>query len=459
MKGVKITLDLYEQIRYLYTVDGLSQRAIANKLKISRNTVSKYCKGNNVPWERKPYNTRTAPVVTDDVKQFIMNCLKEDEAHNIRKQKHTATRIFHRLKDELAFTGSESNIRKVVSGLREKQSTAFVPLEFSPGEAAQIDFGTAYVYINNHKKAIKFFCMRLCFSGYFFVKAYYSENEEAFLDAHVSAFEFFNGVPKRIIFDNAKVAVKEGLGAYVKQENERYKQLKAHYLFNTSYCNPRSGHEKGLVENLVGYVRRNTLVPMPRLTTLDELNDMLLSSCEKYLTHSIKGRQGTVGANYILEKGALHKLPEYPYQPDKAYYTETNSYSLITFKTNRYSVPTMFASKEVLVKISATDINIYHSNTLIATHERCYGKHKKIYNIEHYIDLIESKPRSIFNAAPVRQYVPAEVLSEFAKRSNGDRELLVYLKQNIPRKAQEAAISVIPTSLEKYDELIKEACR
>lgn len=275
VKGVKIDLELYEQIRHLHLHVGMSQRAISRKLGISRNTVSKYCKGEHVPWERKSYEPRSTTVITDNVKDFILQCFEEDDTHSFKKQKHTATRIHQRLKDELGFSGSASTTRRVVRELRNKSKEAFIPLEFDPGEAAQIDFGTAYAYIKGQRKKLKFFCMRLCFSGHFFAKAYYAENEECFLDAHISGFKFFGGVPKRTIFDNAKVAVSQGLGAYVTKETKRYCELKAHYQFATTYCNPRSGNEKGLVENLVGYVRRNAMVPMPRVESLDELNDLL----------------------------------------------------------------------------------------------------------------------------------------------------------------------------------------
>lgn len=453
---MKIDVELYEQIRHLSAVEGLSQRAIAKKLCISRNTVAKYCDGTFVPWERKSYTTRQTKVITDEVKDFILRCFDEDNSHNVKKQKHTAVRIHQRLQEDLGFTGSESNIRKVVMTLRDQHKDAFIPLEFDPGEAAQIDFGTAYAYINNKRVTIKIFCMRLCYSGHFFVKAFYAENEECFLEGHIAAFEFFGGTPRRIIFDNAKVAVKEGLGAYVKQEAKRYQELKAHYAFSTNYCNPRSGHEKGMVENLVGYIRRNTLVPMPQISSLEQLNFVLLDKCRSYVSHSIKGRIGTVGESYNLEISALLPLPRYAYHAELAFYTEVNSYSLVTFKTNKYSVPTEYAGKEVLVKASATSISVYYKSSLIAAHERSYLQHEKKYDIKHYIALLEARPRALFNAAPVRQYVPKEILQSFVRQPNGQQLLLAHLKNsNVTKETSE--ITVIPTKLDKYDKLIKEA--
>jgi transposase len=455
VKGVKIDVELYEQIRHLSIVEGLSQRAIANRLNISRNTVSKYCDGTYVPWERKSYTARRPPVITDEVRNFIFSCFDEDNSHNVKKQKHTATRIHQRLQEELSFNGSESNIRKVVRALRDQHNDAFIPLEFDPGEAAQIDFGTAYAYIKGVRRTIKIFCMRLCYSGHFFVKSFYAENEECFLEGHIAAFEFFHGTPKRIIFDNAKVVVKEGLGAYVKQEAKRYLELKAHYAFLTNYCNPSSGHEKGLVENLVGYVRRNTLVPMPKVDSLEQLNTVLIHKCKDYVSHTIKGRTGTVGENYDLEKSSLLPLPRYSYHAELAFYTQVNTYSLVTFKTNKYSVPTEYAGKEVLVKASATNISVYYKSTIIATHERSYLQHEKKYDIDHYLTLLEARPRALFNTAPVRQFVPKEILQSFVRQPNGQQLLLAHLKSSNATK-ETSEITVIPTKLHKYDQLIKE---
>ena len=452
---MKIDLAEYNQIRELYLHHGMSQRAIAKQLHISRNTVAKYCKGENVPWERKDYSPRSAPVITDEVRAFILRCFAEDSSHGFKKQKHTAKRIHERLVEELHFTGSYTAVRRAVRELKDKTKEAFVPLEFDPGEAAQIDFGTAYAYVKGQRKKLKFFCMRLCFSGHFFVKAYYAENEECFLDAHISSFKFFGAVPKRTIFDNAAVAVSEGLGAYVTKETKRYEELKAHYQFNTTYCNPRSGNEKGLVENLVGYVRRNALVPIPRVDSIDGLNTYLTSYCNNYIHHSIASRTGTVEENFLLEKSALLPLPLYHYSPEKVVYYEVNAYSLITYQTNKYSVPTDYCGKEVCIKVDAMTITIHYKSMKIATHERWYGKNHKTYDITHYIKLLESKPRALLNAAPVRQYIPKDVLQTYASKKDGQKLLLAHLKE-VNGLKETPDITVIPTQLNRYDQLIME---
>ncbi|MEN1762303.1 IS21 family transposase, partial [Anoxynatronum sibiricum] len=246
-----------------------------------------------VPWERKPYE-RISSVVTEEIRAFIQECLDQDEAEGLKKQSHTARRIYHRLKHEKAFTGGESTIRNIVNEMRPKHKEAFMPLEFDPGEAAQVDWGEATAYIKGIKTKVQLFCYRPCYSADIFVKAFYRQNQESFLEGHVDAFTHFNGVPGKIIFDNARVAVKEGFGLYAKPQ-AAYQALSAHYAFAMHFTNINSGNEKSLVENLVGWSRRNILVPVPRVETIEKLNNTLLAGCLEYRHHQIQGRSQTVG--------------------------------------------------------------------------------------------------------------------------------------------------------------------
>ena len=163
-----IDVDMYQQIREMSTIQGMSQRAIAQALGISRNTVKKYCDGNNVPWERKEYN-RKSDVLTDDILDFMIQCLEEDRSQGLKKQQHTARRIYNRLVEEKNFTGGESTVRLAVNRIKDSIPKSFIPLEFQPGEAMQIDWGCATVYIDGQKTTINLFCARLCFSCAIFV--------------------------------------------------------------------------------------------------------------------------------------------------------------------------------------------------------------------------------------------------------------------------------------------------
>lgn len=171
---------------------------------------------------------------------------------------------------------------------------AFVPLQFDPADAIQVDWGEATVYLNGEKTIVNLFCARLCYSCRPVVLAYRRQNEESFLDAFVNIFDILGGTTARVIFDNGKVAVKEGFGPHTRMQ-EGYSVLSAHYGFNAVFCNPAEGHDKGLVEGFVGWARRNICVPVPKVTNMQELNYELLARCLKYENHKIRGKKATVG--------------------------------------------------------------------------------------------------------------------------------------------------------------------
>jgi len=428
-KVMIIEMDIYYQIRSRYN-DGESIRSISRSLGISRQTVKKYCKGDTHPSERKPYH-RESEVVTQDVIDFVRACLREDQEENLSKQWHTAKRIYDRLVFEKGFKGGESTIRNVVKALRAEMTflpKADIPLDYDPGDAIQIDWGEATAYINGVKTKVQFFCGRLCFSHAIFVQAFFSQNMEAFLEAQQGMFDFFGGVPARIIFDNAKVAVKEGFGTHAKA-TDGYKAFAAHYAFKTDFCNIASGNEKGLVENLVGYARKNFMVPVPRVKSITELNSNLLTSCTDYLnTHKVTTKKLSVKEAYSIESKHLHSVPAYQYDTSKTATPTVGDYSTVRFDKNNYSVPVKYLRKDVTVKGYANTVFIFYKGIVIATHQRVYGKDKTEYCLEHYIDLLERKPRAVFQAKPVRETVNKELLDWGKQLPGGNKEMVKLLR-------------------------------
>lgn len=424
-----IEVDLYSKIRTLYT-EGESMRSIATRLGISRQTVKKYCEGNTHPDVRKVY-TRQPDVITEDVKSFILSCFHQDEAENLTKQKHTAKRIYDRLVSEKAFSGSYSAVRVAVRNLKAEHMVpkyADIPLDYDPGDAIQIDWGEATVYINNQKTKINFFCGRLCSSCDIFVQAYYSQNLESFLEAEQTMFDYFRGIPKRLIFDNAKVAVREGFGRHAKA-TDGYKSFAAHYAFKTDFCNIASGNEKGLVEKLVGYARRNFMVPVPRVSSLYELNQSLLKDCLNYRnTHKIESRSQSVKEAYEQELYFLRPIPVFRFDTSRTITPIVGDYSTVRFEKNNYSVPVRYLRKSVIVKGYANEVCIYYNGEIIASFDRLYGSGKTTYRLEHYIDLLERKPRSVFQAKPVRTNVTKELLDWGRLLPGGNAEMVKLLR-------------------------------
>lgn len=421
-----IQVNQYQKIRMYYEQEHRSIRWIAKKVGISRSTVRKYIEGNCVPWERKPGSGRKS-VITEEVDRFIDACLAEDEQENLPKQKHTAKRIHDRIQKELGIKIGESTIRNVVAGKRSKQKPIFIPLAFDPGEAMQIDWGCAKTYISGDRLDINYFCMRECSSGALFTMAFMRQNEESFLEAIQTGLEFFGGSPRRIIFDNAKVGVKEGFGKYAKAQ-DRYAEMAAHYAFRTDFCNPYEGHEKGLVENLVEYARNNFLVPVPKVASLAELNRYLSEECQTYNnTHQIRDREFSVAQMLAVSRAAFIALPPYRYDTSRTHHAAVSDFSLVRFDSNLYSVPYHLAGRTVTVKGFGLAVEIWYENQLVVTYERSFGKGHTSYRLEHYMELISRRPRSVWNAKPVRNTVPAQLM-RFLEQLEDPKQVVTILR-------------------------------
>ena len=462
---MKVSVDNYKEMRILFN-NGTSQREIASKVGVSRNTVAKYCKGDTVPWERKT-PIRVATVMTDDVDKFINNCFDEDERENLPKQKHTAKRIYDRLVEEKNFQGSESSVRHRVAEIRGKRVKAFIPLQFEPGEAMQVDWGEAKIYLNDNLQKINIFCARLCYSCRSIVLAYTHQNEESFLDAFVTTFNILNGVPHRVIFDNGRVAVKMGFGANA-QKQEGYSKLCAHYGFIADFCNRASGNEKGLVENLVGWARRNILVPVPKVSSLEELNKILAARCLAEEQKQIAGRADTIGALFKEEQAALLPLPNYPFETAKSLSVRVSAYSTVRFQTNEYSVPTEYVGQHVGIKVYPETIVIYSQNKEIAEHPRLFGKNKMTCKLEHYLELLSQRNRAILNAKPVKQNLSREAFEELKANIQNKEKVQEILRREASLPPEEHSkepakeeikpkpdpIKVKKVNLKEYDSLM-----
>lgn len=421
-----IQVNQYQKIRMYYEQEHRSIRWIARELHCSRDTVRKYIEGDSVPWDRKPGSGRKS-VISGEVDRFIDACLAEDKAENLPKQQHTAKRIHDRIQKELGIEIGESTVRKAVAQKRTKQKPVFIPLAFDPGEAMQIDWGCAKTYIRGDRLDINYFCMRECASGAMFVIAFMRQNEESFLEAIQSGLEFFGGAPRRIIFDNAKVGVKEGFGKYAKTQ-DRYAELAAHYAFRTDFCNPSEGHEKGLVENLVEYARNNFLVPVPKVDALSELNHRLLQACQNYNdTHKIRSHELPVAQMLAASKAAFISLPPYRYDTSRTQQAAVSDFSLVRFDSNLYSVPYHLAGRTVTVKGFGLAVEIWYENKQVASYERAFGKGHTSYRLEHYIELISRRPRSVWNAKPVKNTVPTQLM-RFLEKLEDPKQVVSILR-------------------------------
>ena len=249
------SVELYLKVR-LAVSEGMSRRQAAKQFNISRDSVAKM-----VSYSTPPGYQRQLPIRRPKLDAFIstIDLWLEEDRQVPRKQRHTAKRVFDRLRDECGFTGGYTIIKDYMRERDQRRQEVFVPLAHPPGHA-QVDFGEALGTIGGVERKIHFFAFDLPHSDACFVAAYPAETKEAFCDGHVRAFAFFGGVPRSILYDNTRLAVAKILGDGTRQRTRAFSELQSHYLFADRFGRPGKGNDKGKVEGLVGYARRNFLV-------------------------------------------------------------------------------------------------------------------------------------------------------------------------------------------------------
>ena len=397
-------MDQYEFIRTGYRVYGKSISELSRITGHSRNTIKKAIRGE--PWGYKERRRQLFPVLGPYM-GIIDRWLKGDEGQP-KKQRHTARRIYNRLVEECGFKGSESTVRRYVKMAKVKlgleEPKVFVPCDPEAGVEAEVDWGSATAIIAGNKTRVKFFCMRSKYSGKHFVRFYPCERQQAFFDAHIHAFDFFGGVFPVVIYDNLTSAVKKVLRGRKRTEQESFRKFKSYYSFEARFCNSNSAHEKGGVEGLVGFARRNYMVPVPEAESIEALNEMTLKRCYTYGNHTICGRDGTVNELYEEEKKHLLDLPGVPFSSVQVCNGRVDKYSTVIVDKNRYSVPTRYSGFRVKVIIGIDRIEIFNGNKKIATHERRFGNNKWCLKPEHYLLLIRKRPMSFESARPIREW-------------------------------------------------------
>lgn len=392
-----LTVDHYELIRRRHFQDGLSARAIARALGHSRKTVAKAIV-HPIPPGYRLWKPRPKPVI--DPFGHIIDAWLEEDRRQRRKQRHTAQRIYERLCDEYGFTGSYATVRRYVRSAMPRYQEVFMPLAFEPGEEAQVDWHEGWGIRNGQERKLQFFCMRLCYSKASFVQAYERASLEAFLDGHVRAFEYFGGIPKRLAYDNLKSAVIQVQRGRDRRLNERFKQLRCWYVFETRFCNIAKGNEKADVENLVKRSERSYLTPPPEVVDLADLNRHLLECCQRDLDLTApRPHQGKTRRDLFEEdKRCLRALPEQGFEACQQASTFISKLSLVQVDTNQYSVPVQWAYHQAVVKRFVDRVEVYCGPERVAVHERCYDRGQFILKPEHYLRLLARKPGSLDNA-------------------------------------------------------------
>lgn len=429
-RRVHTDMEKWNEIRHRVLVEGVSKRSVRRDFRIGSDVLDKILTHPEPPGYRRS-GERPAPVLGPFM--GVIDAILEDDKQAPPKQRHTARRIFDRLSNEHGYTGSEITVRRYVQSRRRTSAEAFVPLSQPPGEA-QFDFGEATVEIDGVRVKAALAVMTLPYSDAFFVSAYPRECTETFQAGHVSAFEYFGGVPTKTAYDNTSIAVSKIIGPNERNLTIGFLRLESHYLFTHRFCRVARGNEKGHVENLVGYGRRNFLVPVPSFATFSELNTHLEQRCVADLDRRTRGNTGTKSERLEEDLDAMLVLPGTAFEPRRVEARRANSLSLVRFDRNDYSVPSAFAHHEVTVMGGIEEIAISCGAELVATHPRHWGKEHTTYDPRHYLALLERKPGAFDFARPLEHWELPPCFALLRRRleadlgSSGTREFIKVLR-------------------------------
>ena len=396
-------MELFEQIRREYEHGGGTIRGIAKKLGIHRRMVREAVLS-AVPIERKT-PVRERPKL-EPAKAFV-DAMLDGDRRAPRKQRHTAHRIWCRIRAEMPQVEvAESTIRRYVRKrkieLRLVSQEVFIPQSYSWGQEAQVDWYEAYADIDGERQKAYVFCMRSMASGGAFHCAFPHASQQAFLEAHERAFVYFDGVFKTLRYDNLRSAVKKILRGHQREETTRFIAFRSHWGFESEFCTPAEGHEKGGVEGEGGYFRRNHMVPVPNVASWEGLDALLLESSKDDEQRIIGERTQTVGAGMNLEQEHLKGLQE-GFDLAAVHFPHVNSSGCVQVLTNFYSVP-LPVGLEVQAQVHSAYVEIWHQGECVARHQRCFNRQQKVLNLEHYLDALTKKPGAFAGSTALEQW-------------------------------------------------------
>jgi len=447
-------MEMWTEIRRKVLVEGASKRSIRRDYRISAEVLEKILANAEPPGYRQRV-PRTKPRLGDFL--GVIDEILESDRTAPPKQRHTAKRVYERLRDEYGYTGCASQVRAAVAAVKRRQREVFVPLSHPPGEA-QYDFGEATVIIAGERMKAALSVMTLPFSDAFHVSAYPRECTETFQAGHIAAFDYFGGVPTRTSYDNSTIAVRKVVGPKERDLTREFLRLESHFLFDHHFCAVARGNEKGHVENLVGYGRRNFLVPVPEFGSFAELNASLEAACRADLSRRVRGKQYIKADLLVVDRAAMLEVPTERFEARRVAQATANSLSLVRFDRNDYSVPTASAHHQVTVLGGIEEVRILSGTDVVATHPRHWGREQVFFDPCHYLALLERKPGALDVARPMEGWDLPGCFGVLRRRletdlgPSGTREYIKVLRLmeraslGELRGAVEAALSIGATS-------------
>ena len=399
-------VELFEQIRRDWRAGGSSIRELAVRHQVHRRTV-RQALASALPPPRKAYSPRPRPAIGRYAAIIDGWLLADREVP--RKQRHTARRVWQRLVAEHGASVAEVTVSRYVARRRAElgldQVQVMVPQAHEPGAEAEVDFGEFHAVIAGVLIKLWMFVLRLSCSGRAFHVAFATQAQEAFLEGHVLALEYFGAVPGRVRYDNLKPAVVRVLRGRDRAESERFIALRSHYGFDSFFCTPgkEGAHEKGGVEGEIGRFRRRHLVPVPAVASLAALNQLIAAGDLVDDGRVITGRPVTIAAAFAAEQLAMGSLPAEPFDPARLLQARVDTRARVCVRQNYYSVPARYAGRRLPVRLSATAVEVLDGPRTVARHDRTAGKYAEVLVLDHYLEVLRRKPGALPGASALAQ--------------------------------------------------------
>jgi transposase len=409
-------MERWSEVRRRVLTGKLSKRQACHEYKLHWDTLQKILQHEEPPGYRQK-QSRAKPVLGPFV--ALIHEILEADKQAPAKQRHTAKRIFERLRDEHGYRGGRTVVQEEVRRWKRRSAEVFMPLAHRVGEA-QVDFGEATVVYRGQPRKVAVFVMSLLFSDAVFCQIFPRECTETFQEGHRRAFEFFGGVPKRITYDNTKIAVSKVIQKRGGVFTREFLRLESHYLFSHHFCLVRRANEKGHIESLVGYSRRNFLVPVPKLDDFEVFNEELVVACRRELERRLRGKPATKAELLEEDRQAMLPLPPQPFESRRVEVCRSNSLSLVRFDRNDYSVPTAYAHHAVMAIGGIEKVRFLVQDQVVAEHPRDWDKENVHYDPVHYLALLERKPGALDFGKPFDDWDLPEGFGVLRRRLEGE---------------------------------------
>jgi transposase len=422
-------MELWSEVRRRVLTGELSMRQARKEYGLHWDTLQKILQHEEPPGYQKK-KPREKPVLGPYV--ALIHEILEADRRAPKKQRHTAKRILERLREK-GYRGSRTVVQEEVRRWRQRSAEVFMPLVHHPGDA-QADFGAATVVYRGQERKVAMFVMSLPFSDALFCQIFPRECTETFQEGHRRAFEFFAAVPKRISYDNGRIAVVKLIEKRGGVFTREFLRLESHYLFSHHFCLVRRPNEKGHTENLVGYSRRNFLVPVPEFADFEVFNEGLLEDCRLDLQRQLRGKKGTKAELLQEDRQAMLPLPSQSFESRRVEACQANSLSLVRFDRNDYSVPTQHAHRAVMAIGGIERVRLVVQDQVVAEHLRDWDKENVHYDPVHYLALLERKPGALDFGKPFDDWDLPEGFGVLRRRlegelgSDGRREFIKVLR-------------------------------